>query len=122
MFFSHSKSKLGIDIGTSTIKLVELKREENGKFTLETYGVVNASGQGIGKSEGDVIPATAKVLKELVSKSGVSTKKVVASLPNNIVFVSVIDMPVLSDKEMKNAVEWEARRYVAFPLKKITLL
>ena len=123
MFFSHTKSKLGIDIGTSTIKIVELKEPETpqGKYVLETYGMVNAAAQAIGKIEGDVIAKTASVLKELLDKAQVSTKKVVASLPNNIVFVSVIDMPALSDKELKSAVEWEARRYVPLPLEEVTL-
>lgn len=119
MFFSHSKSKLGIDIGTSTIKIVQLKEEE-GRFILETYAEVNASAQ-LGNADVDVVGETARLLRELVDKAQVSTKKVVASLPNNLVFVSIIDMPVLSDKELKNAIEWEARRYVPLPLEEVTL-
>src|SRR3989344_312210 len=120
MFFSRSKSKLGVDIGTSTIKVVQLKRD-NGKFLLETYGMVNAASQVMSKADVDVISQTAGVLKTLLEKAKVTTKKVIASLPNNIVFVSVIDMPALSDKELKNAIEWEARRYVPLPLEEVTL-
>jgi len=120
MFFSHSKSKLGIDIGTSTIKVVQLKND-NGKFLLETYGLVNAASQVVSRVEGDVIGQTAEILKTLLDKAKVTTKKVIASLPNNIVFVSVIDMPALSDKELKSAIEWEARRYVPLPLEEVTL-
>lgn len=120
MFFSHSKSKLGIDIGTSTIKVVQLKKEES-KYILETYGMVNISGDLNGKNDVDVIGQTAEVLKKLLEKSQVTAKKAVASLPNNVVFVSVIDMPSLSEKELKSAIEWEARRYVPLPLEEVTL-
>ena len=120
MFFSHSKSKLGIDIGTSTIKIVQLKKE-NDQFLLETYGMVNASAGVASKIDADVIAQTAQILKTLLARANVNTKKVVASLPNNIVFVSVIDMPALSDKELKSAIEWEARRYVPLPLEEVTL-
>lgn len=120
MFFSHSKSKLGIDIGTSTIKIVQLKKEDD-QFLLETYGMVNAASRVMAKLDADVIGQTAEVLKTLLDKSQISTKKVVASLPNSIVFVSVIDMPPLSDKELKSAIEWEARRYVPLPLEEVTL-
>lgn len=120
MFFSHSKSKLGIDIGTSTIKIVQLKKE-NDQFVLETYGMVNAASRVMSKLDTDVIKQTADILKTLLQKAQISTKKVVASLPNNIVFVSVIDMPALSDKELKSAIEWEARRYVPLPLEEVTL-
>ena len=119
MFFSVAKSQLGIDIGTSTIKVVQLKKE-GGKFILQTYGMVNAALSGT-KMESDVIAQTAKILRELLAKAQVTTKKAVASLPNNIVFVSAIEMPAMADKELKNAIEWEARRYVPLPLEEVTL-
>lgn len=119
MFFLGSKSKLGIDIGTSSIKVAQLKKE-NHQFFLETYGVVNVTyeTQRMGM---DAITQTAEIIKELLRRCRVSTRQVVASLPNNIVFVSVIDMPALSDKELKSAIEWEARRYVPLPLEEVTL-
>ena len=119
MFFSHSKSKLGIDIGTSTIKVVQLKSDK-GRLTLETYGMVNAAREML-KRQDDVVTQTADILRNLLLEARTTTKKVVASLPNNIVFVSVIDMPQLSEKEMRSAIEWEARRYVPLPLEDVTL-
>lgn len=120
MFFSRHKSKLGIDIGTSAIKVVQL-REEGDTHFLETYGMVNVAYQISGKAEFDIIAQTAEILKKLLEKTGITTQKAVASLPNNIVFVSVIDMPAMSEKELKNAIEWEARRYVPLPLEEVTL-
>lgn len=120
MFFSRSKSKLGIDIGTSSIKVAQIKKEE-GKSILETYGIVNVSSQSFAGIGPEVIDKTAEILKTLLSKSSITTKKAVASLPNNIVFVSVIDMPRLVDKELQSAIEWEARRYVPLPLEEVTL-
>ncbi len=119
MFFSHSKSKLGVDIGTSTIKVAQIK-DENGKHILQTYGMVNVAYENL-KLESDVIGETALVLKELLDKAHVTTKKVIASLPGNVVFVSAIEVPVMSEKELKNAIEWEARRYVPLPLEEVTL-
>lgn len=120
MFFSRSKSKLGIDIGTSSIKVVQLKKEQ-GQPVLETYGIVNVASQSDSKFGADVISQTAGILRKLLASSRVTTKKVVASLPNNIVFVSVIEMPAMSEKELKAAIEWEARRYVPLPLEEVTL-
>lgn len=120
MFFSRTKSKLGIDIGTSSIKVIELKKEQN-QFFLETYGTVNIYSEAMLRMEYDVIAETASILKKLLAKSEVVSKKAVASLPNNIVFVSVIDLPGVSEKEMKDAIQWEARRYVPLPLEEVTL-
>lgn len=120
MFFSQNKSKLGIDIGTSSIKVVQLKKQDQ-KYFLETYGMVDVSMRKASDSGFDVIAETARILKQLLEKARVTTKKVVASLPNNIVFVSMIEMPEMSEKELKNAIEFEARRYVPLPLEEVTL-
>lgn len=121
MLFSRGyKSKLGIDIGTSSIKVVQLVKEQD-KFTLQTYGTVNVAFPG-GLTEGfDAISRTAEILKSLTARAKTTTKKVVASLPNSIVFVSVIDMPEMSEKELKDSIEFEARRYVPLPLEEVTL-
>lgn len=120
MFFSGSKRKLGIDIGTSSIKLVQLRKEAE-QYFLETYGIVKVAYQTAAKMEFDVISETAAILKKLLTQSRVTTKRVIASLPNNIVFVSVIEMPAMSAKELRSAIEWEAQRYVPMPLSEVTL-
>ncbi len=120
MLFARTKSKLGIDIGTSSIKVVQLTKAQE-KFVLETYGVVSVAFPG-GLAEGfDAIAKTAEILKSLLARAKTTTKKVVASLPNSIVFVSVIDMPEMSEKELKDSIEFEARRYVPLPLEEVTL-
>lgn len=120
MFFSRPKSKLGIDIGTSSIKVVQLRKEAD-THLLETYGLVNVTYQMTAGVEFDVIAETSQILRKLLVKSGTTSKKVVASLPNNIVFVSVIEMPKMPEKELKSAIEWEARRYVPLPLEEVAL-
>lgn len=118
--FSHSKSKLGIDIGTSSIKLVQLRRDE-ASFFIETYGVVEVSYKMGQKEDFDAIRETGLILKKLMDQSRVAVKKAVVSLPNSIVFVSMIELPEMSDKQLKESIQWEARRYVPLPLEEVTL-
>ena len=119
MFFFGSNRTLGVDIGTSSIKVAQLKKEA-GKFFLETYGAVNVTFD-TGSKGFDAIAETADILKKLLERTKVTTKKVVASLPNSIVFVSMIEIPEMSDKELKDSIQWEARRYVPLPLEEVTL-
>ncbi|MDP3993361.1 MAG: type IV pilus assembly protein PilM [bacterium] len=119
MFFFGSNRTLGVDIGTSSIKVAQLKKEA-GKFSLETYGAVNVAFDTSSKGF-DAIAETADILKKLLERTKVTTKKVVASLPNSIVFVSMIEIPEMSDKELKDSIQWEARRYVPLPLEEVTL-
>jgi type IV pilus assembly protein PilM len=119
MLFSKPKSQLGVDIGSSNIKIAQLRSKDN-QFVLETYGMVNVSYQ-IANKDGNSVKDTANLLKKLLEKAGATTNKVVASLPNNSVFTSVIEMPKLPHSELKNAVEFEAKKYVPLPLQEVAL-
>jgi|SRR5579872_1825683 len=119
MLFSSKKSVLGVDIGTDNIKIAQITSKDN-VHTLDTYGVVNVSFK-IDDMVEDNITKTANVLKNLIEKAEVTTRKVVASLPNSTVFTSIIEMPKMSDSELKTAVEFEAKKYVPLPMSELTL-
>ncbi|HTL39703.1 MAG TPA: type IV pilus assembly protein PilM [Methylomirabilota bacterium] len=120
MLFGKPKSQLGVDIGTSNIKIVQLKPQGD-KFVLETYGLVNVSYQIANKDSDPAVNQTAAILKSLIAKTGVSTKRVIASLPNSAVFTSVIEMPKIPVEELKTAIEFEAKKYVPLPLEEVAL-
>src|SRR3989344_1253872 len=120
MLFAKSKSQLGVDIGSSNIKIVQLKPVDS-KFVLETYGLVNFSYQIATKDSSGGIAQTAQLLKNLVSKSRATTNQIVASLPNSSVFTSVIEMPKIPENELKTAIEFEAKKYVPLPLAEVAL-
>ena len=119
LFFSQKKSILGVDIGTSNIKIAQITHAK--QPVLETYGIVNTSYQLSGKNDTLAIEQTAKLLKSLVQKSGVTTKKCVISFPNSAVFTSVIQLPKMNDSEMSSAVEFEAKKYVPLALTEVDL-
>lgn len=124
MFFSKILAKknviLGVDIGTSNIKIAQISHEN--QLVLDTYGMVNCPYQLVGKASDDQsIEQVAKMLKVLVEKSGVTTKRTVISFPNSAVFTSVIQLPKMNEKEMGSAVEFEAKKYVPLALEDIDL-
>jgi len=119
MFFAKQKSILGVDIGTSYIKLAQISHGQN--KALETYGIVNITGK-IGTETADAsIHDTAALLSNLMEQARVSTKRCVASLPNSSVFTSVIDMPVMTTKELESAMQFEAKKYVPLPFSEVNL-
>lgn len=121
MLFSKPKSQLGVDIGSSNIKIVQLRAKDD-RFIMETYGLVNVSYQITGTKDSAVtITQTADLLKKLMNKAGVTTNHVVASLPNSAVFTSVIEMPKIPESELKTAIEFEAKKYVPLPLEEVAL-
>ena len=107
---------VGIDIGSKTIKIVELEKE--GKtFKLLSSGAVGYQG---------VVAAQAKVDKELAPLSDVVRKlhkeahirgkEVAIALPEPLVFTRTIKFPPLTDQEIESAVKWEAEQYIPIPL------
>lgn len=119
MFFSSKKSILGVDIGTNNIKIAQITTKDN-VHRLDTYGIVNVSFE-VDEGKDDVMAQTVSVLKNLIDKAGVTTRKVVASMPNSAVFTSVLEMPKMSESELKSAVEYEAKKYVPLPMTELTL-
>ncbi|MCX6797220.1 MAG: type IV pilus assembly protein PilM, partial [Candidatus Doudnabacteria bacterium] len=117
--FSKKDSILGIDIGTANIKIAQISHKK-GLF-LDTYGIVNIAYQLGGKNEEMAIQEMAKILKNLVEKAGVSTKRCVISFPNSAVFTSVVDLPQMTEGELVTAVEYEAKKYVPLSLSEVDL-
>lgn len=120
MFFSKSTSIVGVDIGTSYIKIAQITHDRNKPKTLDTYGIVNVNGQ-IGTSQETGIKETANILANLLNRANVTTKRCVASLPNSAVFTSVIDMPKMSDKDLGSAMQFEAKKYVPLPFAEVKI-
>lgn len=110
---------LGVDIGSSSIKLVQIDRSDMPR--LETYGIVDIPEPISSQTTDAVVHQIAELLKNLIEKAHVSTQDCIMSLPNSAVFTSVIDMPKMGDKEMESAMQYEAKKYVPLPFSEVTL-
>ncbi|HZZ99207.1 MAG TPA: type IV pilus assembly protein PilM [Candidatus Paceibacterota bacterium] len=124
-----SKSKIGIDIGTASIKMVELEKK-NSRFELKNYGLFEL--KNVKTSDKAPTPTTPSILKlpdqeiawglkELLKKSKISTKEAIASIPSFSTFSTVIEMPYLSESELAKAIPFEARKYIPIPLDEVVL-
>lgn len=119
MFFSKQKSILGVDIGTSYIKIAQVTHGK--QATLDTYGIVNIGEHLDSYKDDAVLSHTAQVLKTLVEKAHVTATTCIVSLPNAAVFTSVIDMPTMSELELDSAMKYEAKKYVPLPFSDVAL-
>lgn len=107
---------VGLDIGTKTIKVVEL--EKNGdKFSLKSAGVIGYNGASVEafQDEKEML-ALADIIRKLFVDAKIESKDVAISLPESQVFTRSIRFPLLSDQEIASAVKWEAEQYIPIPL------
>ncbi|MBI2103915.1 type IV pilus assembly protein PilM [Candidatus Woesebacteria bacterium] len=108
---------IGLDIGTKTIKVVELESRGD-TYLLKASGVIGYKGQDIEKlvEERD-IAAVADIILKLFKAANVSGRDVMLSLPESQVFTRTVKLPVLTDQEVSAAIKWEAEQYIPIPVK-----
>lgn len=118
--FGSEESYLGVDIGNSAVKVVELKNEK-GHPKLVTYGYIEQPNQILKADANDTKQLIIRGLKSVLEKARVHTKKAIAALPSYTVFSSIIHLPELPKKEMEAAVSAEAKKFVPMPLEEMIL-
>lgn len=107
---------VGLDIGSKTIKIIELQ-EEGQNFALKASGVVGYSGVSVDKMIEDKEMATVgQIIKKLHKEAGVRSSDINISLPEQQVFTRTIKFPMLTDSEIASAVKWEAEQYIPIPV------
>lgn len=128
-FFKRSvfPSYLGIDIGTTSIKVAEVRNGDE-RPELVNYGVLESSGylarenQALQTSSLKIFESEiVELLKTVVREMGTPTKDVVASLPLFSAFISVLDFPRMEVKEIEHAIIYQAKQYVPLPLSEVAL-
>lgn len=114
----NPKSKLGIDIGTASIKIIELSKE-SGRFKLENYGLfeLNYEGEQSIVLDQDLVWS----LKETLNRSRIKVRDAVASIPSFNTFATVITLPFTSEQDVAKTIPYEARKYIPLPLNDIVL-
>lgn len=116
----ESLSKLGLDIGTSAIKLVELNFD-HGQPQLVTYGQAKFDYSLLSLDQKKNLSLYSDGLIKLMEASRVTTKRTIASLSATNTFTTVIELPAMPKKEIDSAVRWEAKKIIPLPLEKMSL-
>ncbi len=116
-----SKKGFGLDIGATSLKLVWLDKQRAG-FLLKAALISPIPSKGMLSESPLDEEEMAQALRKAADTAGVNTKKVNIALPENQVYTKVLEMPVLSDREVASAIYWEAEQYIPVPLTNIKLV
>lgn len=113
---------LGLDISSSSVKLVELGKDKAGNLVLERCAIVPLERGWITDGNIEKFDEVANAVRQLVKKSGTKTKNVAMALPPSAVITKKIILPGgMSDQELEMQVETEANQYIPFPLDEVSL-
>ena len=113
---------LGLDISSSSVKLVELSRDKLGNLVLDRCAIEPLERGWITDGNVEKFEEVAEAVRRVVKKSGTRTKQVAMALPASAVITKKIILPGgMSDTELEAQVESEANQYIPFSLDEVSL-
>src|SRR4051812_46346591 len=115
-----SKSVVGLDIGSSAVKAVELRPVGKG-FRVAAIASEPVPPDSI--VDGAIVDggAVSDAIRRLFGHTGFRTKEVVASLSGNAVIVKKISLPVMTAQELAESIYWEAEQYIPYDIQDVNL-
>ena len=123
-FSSSSDNVVGVDIGSSSIKLVQIKKKA-GKAVLETYSTLalgSYANADVGSTTNLSAEILAKALADAVKEGGITTTSAAFSIPSSASLVFTVDLPPnIDEKDFASIVPTEARKYIPVPISEVTL-
>jgi type IV pilus assembly protein PilM len=115
-----SKAVVGLDIGSSAVKAVELKAAGKG-YKVVAFAIEPVPPDSI--VDGAIIDgaAVADAIRRVFENKAFKTKEVAASLSGNAVIVKKINLPIMTEAELAESIYWEAEQYIPFDIQDVNL-
>jgi type IV pilus assembly protein PilM len=114
------KATFGLDIGSSTVKAVQLRRTNRG-IELERFAAVPIYPNGRRTADVDVRTAKIAAVQRAVAAAKISARNVVSSVSGESIIVRYIQLPVMTEEELRNALRYEAEEYIPFHIDEVNL-
>jgi type IV pilus assembly protein PilM len=121
--FNKTESVLGLDIGSSFIKVVQIRKEQ-GRAVLETYGELALGPYGgleIGRATNLPADKIIEAVQDLFREANITTKVGSVALPLSSALLTFIELPKLDDDKLAKMIPIEARKYIPVPITEVTL-
>jgi len=121
VFGKRKKQVVGCDVGSSAIKIVELKPLKNDEFQLVHAAVAELSPEAI--VDGAIMDSSLVVeaLTGLISENGIKNAKFGGSLSGHSVIIKKIQLPSMTEAELAESIQWEAEQYIPFDINDVNL-
>jgi type IV pilus assembly protein PilM len=120
MLFSKKGNVVGLDVGSSSVKILELT-EMKGGYQLRNFGIAPLPPEGI--VDGALMDSVTIVdaIRGLSSALRIKTKDAVTSVSGHSVIVKKINIPVMTEDELDDSIQWEAERYIPFDVTDVNI-
>ena len=121
MFGKRKKQVVGCDVGSSSIKIVELKPLKNDEYQLLHAAIANLSPEAI--VDGAIMDSSLVVeaLSRLIADNNVRNPNFGGSLSGHSVIIKKIQLPAMTEAELAESIQWEAEQYIPFDINDVNL-
>jgi len=117
---AKSKLAVGLDIGSSSVKLVQL-REKKGGYSLQAFGVSKLPPETIVDGALMNSAAVVQAIQGLVAEHHVKARDVAIGVRGHSVIIKKISLPRMSQEELDESIQWEAEQYIPFDVKDVNI-
>jgi len=117
---AKSKLSVGLDIGSSGVKLVHL-RERKGGFALQAFGSAPLPPEAIVDGALMNSAAIVQAVQELVAAQKVKVREVAIGVRGHSVIIKKISLPRMTQEELDESIQWEAEQYIPFDVKDVNI-
>ena len=121
MFLSKKTQLVAIDIGSSSIKLVQLSELKGGEFELTHFGMMPLTEDCIVEGVIKKPDLVAKALTNLIKAEKIQSRYAVSAVAGEAVFIKKIKVPVMSEGEISEKITQEAEQYIPFDIDDVAL-
>ena len=120
MLFSRKRDVVGLDIGSSSIKLVELKEGKTG-YRLQSLALSHLPPEAI--VDGALMDSVTIIdaIKDAMGQAKTKSKNVVTSVSGHSVIVKKITLPFMTEAELEESIQWESERYIPFDINDVNI-
>jgi type IV pilus assembly protein PilM len=120
LFKAKARTLLGLDITTSSVKLIELGLG-GGQYRVESYAAEPTPPNSINEKAIVDAAAVGDAIKRAVKRAGARSKEVAVAISGDAAITKVIQMPrSLSESELEGQVEMQADQYIPFPMEEVS--
>ncbi|QOX78677.1 type IV pilus assembly protein PilM [Trichlorobacter lovleyi] len=116
--FKKKKDLVGIDIGSSSVKLVQLWPTREG-YQLLNAAIMPLPPEAIVDNSLMDTAAVVDAVKNLVASLGIKSKDAACSISGNAVIIRKIALPAMTSEELEDQISWEAEQYIPFDIKDV---
>ncbi|OGP31744.1 MAG: pilus assembly protein PilM [Deltaproteobacteria bacterium GWC2_42_11] len=119
-FLTKKKDVIGLDIGSNSIKLVQLAKVKKG-YRLVKLGVIQLPPEAI--VDGSIIDSmtVTNAIKELLAQQGTKVKDAVSAFTGHSVIIKKVALSAMTEDELADSIQWEAEQYIPFPIADVNI-